>query len=177
MKSSSNNRYQYQQTAEVIIDAPHGEVWMVLADFSAVDTWVPLVESSHIEGGIEQGIGIQRHCDLGKGGKISEKVTEWSEGKSMSYEVSGLGPMKALENNWLVTELDSNRTKVNVELNYSVKFGLLGRLLHFFLLGPVLKKRIKSGALLYLKKCVETGEVVRPRRAPEGQAQRTPVVA
>ncbi len=177
MKQNSNHRYQHTQRANVIIEAPSSDVWQVLADFSAVDTWVPFVESSHIEGNIEQGVGIQRHCDLGKAGKISEKVTAWNEGKSLSYEVSGLGPMKALENNWDISEQGPNRSKVDVELKYTVKFGLLGRVLHFFVLSPVLKKRIKSGALMLLKKRVETGEVVRSRRAPVGEAQRTPATA
>ena len=80
MKKSEPTTYSHHQKAEAPIAAPAAKVWEVLADFSAVDTWVPQVLSSHIEGDIETGVGIQRHCDLGSSGKISEKVTHWDEG-------------------------------------------------------------------------------------------------
>lgn len=173
MKTTPIKHYPHAISTEVTINAPAAEVWDVLADFSAVDTWVTFVESSHIEGTVERGVGIERRCDLGKAGKISETVTGWDEGKSMEYRVSGFGPMKGLLNSWAVREIDPSHSRVHVELKYQVKFGALGRFLNAVILGRVLKKQIGSGVVILLKNRVETGQVVRPRRAPDGQPQRT----
>lgn len=177
MTNSPDLSYPHGVNTELKINSSAAEVWDVLADFSAVDTWVPFVESSHIEGTVEQGIGIQRHCDLGKSGKISETVVDWDEGKSLSYRVSGFGPMVGLFNKWTVQEVDPSSSLVKVELRYKVKFGLFGRLLNYLVLARVLKKRIGSGAVMLLKKRVETGKVIRPRRVPVGKHQKTPAIA
>mgnify|MGYP001227094041 CR=1 FL=1 len=138
---------------------------------------MPQVLSSHIEGDIETGVGIQRHCDLGSSGKISEKVTHWDEGRSLGYEISPFGPMQAISNYWSVREVDRDNSIVTVELNYTLKFGPLGRILNSLILSSVMKKRLHSGALMMLKKRVETGQVVRKRRAPDGVPQREAVKA
>ena len=176
MKDTSKIQYPHILIAKAEINSPAAEVWDVLSDFSAVDTWVPFVQSSHIEGSVERGVGIERRCGLGKAGKISETVTAWDEGKSLSYRVSGFGPMVGLQNKWTVDALGASRSLVTVELEYKVKFGMFGRVLNFLVLGRVLKNRIKSGAVMLLKKRVETGKVVRTRRAPIGQPQRMPVM-
>ncbi len=174
MEKTLANQYPHSVEAEVTINASTADVWHVLSDFSAVDTWVPFVQSSHIEGDIERGVGIERRCDLGKSGKISETVTGWDEGKGLAYSVSGFGPMVGLQNSWSIRKIDQSHSLVTVNLKYEVKFGLFGRILNFLILSHVLKNRIKSGAVMLLKKRVETGEVVRPRRAQEGQPQKTP---
>ncbi|KZL15853.1 Polyketide cyclase / dehydrase and lipid transport [Pseudovibrio axinellae] len=177
MTNSSETTYPHAVSTETEINGSAAEVWEVLADFSAVDTWVPFVESSHIEGTVERGVGIERRCDIGKAGNISETVIDWQEGESLSYRVSGFGPMKGLLNKWTVVETSPSTSLVTVELRYKVKFGLLGRLLNFLVLARVLKKRVGSGAVMLLKKRVETGEVVRPRRAPVGHPQTSPANA
>jgi len=171
----TNQQTNHKVAAQVVVNAPAEKVWEVLADFSAVDTWVPFVQSSHIEGVIERGVGIERRCDLGKSGNITEFVTDWNEGESLTYQVSGFGPMKLLVNSWRVRKIDDQSCIVDVGLAYTIKFGFFGRLLNALVLGRVLKKRVNKGALLLLKERVETGKLVRPRRTAIGEPQRVAV--
>jgi ribosome-associated toxin RatA of RatAB toxin-antitoxin module len=174
----------HKASTSIGINASAKTVWEILADFSAVDTWVPLVLSSHVEfpantddktGTI--GVGTIRHCEINKLGKINERILEWDDGHIVAYQISTLGPMKAMINRWRVESTGENTSRVFVNLEYTVRFGFLGRIANALFLGRLLKKQMRKGAVLLLKERAETGKLIRPRRAPDGQPQLVPVTA
>ena len=169
-------RYHVPAT-DLVVRAPAREVWKVLSDFSAVDTWVPFVISSHIKSYKDRGVGVERHCKLdGQLGEIDEITTAWEEGCSLSYRVSALGPLLYTQNTWTIREIDQTSCRVVLEIAYDMRFGVFGRLFNFFVLGRVLRKRA-PGALVQLQTRVETGELVRHRRSAPDKPQRTPATA
>ena len=167
---------RYHFGADLVVEAPAEKVWDVLADFSAVDTWVPLVKSSHIKGDKDRGVGVRRHCTVKGFGDIDEIVTDWDEGRSLSYRVSSLGPFSFTQNTWTVDRVDEGSCRVSLELDYDVRFGAFGRLLHGLVIGRKLKQRAPN-AIGLLKTRVETGETIRARRSPANEPQRAPAAA
>ncbi len=165
-----NRAGRYHIGTDLIVQAPAEKVWDVLADFSAVDTWVPLVTKSYVVGDKDRGVGVQRRCNLERFGEISEVVTEWNEGRSLSYRVSSLGPLQFSQNSWTLVEIDETSCKVVLDLDYDMRFGVVGRLMHALVMGKLLRKRIPN-AIQLLKKRAETGELVRPRRSLANEPQ------
>lgn len=166
--SGINGSYIISTTGR--LSAPAGEIWDVLADFSAVDTWAPQVTQSYQLGDKHTGVGAQRHCDIAGFGSIDEIITEWIDGKSLTYEVTPLGPLGVSYNRWSVMPLSDSESLVVVELSYDVRFGLFGKLLHALMMRGKLEEAFPKG-LGALKERVESKALVRTRRAPLGQPQ------
>lgn len=162
---------RYSLVAEVTIEAPAPEVWNVLADFSAVDIWAPQVTRSYAMGSRERGVGAQRHCDVQGLGGIDEIVTDWTEGRSLSYRVAPVGPLATSNSRWTVVDLVGGQSRLTVEFGYDLRFGLAGRLLHTLLMRRKLERSLPLGPAA-LKTRVETGKPIRPRRAEAGAPQR-----
>ncbi|OED38197.1 hypothetical protein AB833_20705 [Chromatiales bacterium (ex Bugula neritina AB1)] len=66
-------------TETVAINAPAAEVWAMIKDFGNAHTWLPMVESTEIEGGNEP--GAMRVLTLGPGIKVYETLKKYSEEK------------------------------------------------------------------------------------------------
>ena len=162
---------RYRVEARNRIDAPADKVWDVLADFSAVDTWAPQVERSYALGPADTGVGAGRHCDIKGFGGIDEIVTDWQEGRTLTYEVTPLGPFGKSYNRWTVRPVGAGACEVKVELAYSLRYGIAGRLMHALVMAPKLRKAMPQ-SLEALRQRVETGRTVRNRRAAPGQPQR-----
>ncbi len=160
----------YRIAASIEIAANASQVWAVVADFSAVDTWANQVTRSYQIGDKSSGVGAQRHCDIQGFGGIDERVTDWIEGSSLSYEVTPLGPLGVSHNRWTIEPLDSGYCKVTTELGYDIRFGLLGRIMHSIFMRRKLEQAFPK-SLQALKHRVETGKLVRPRRSSENQPQ------
>lgn len=167
---------KYSLVEEITINAPAPDVWDVLADFSAVDTWAPQVSRSYALGHRDRGLGAGRHCDIQGFGGIDETVTDWSEGRSLSYRVTPLGPLGISNSRWTVVDLGNARSKLIVEFSYDVRFGVLGRLMHVLLMRSKLERAFPQGPQA-LKTRVETGKPIRPRRAEAGAPQLPPIAS
>ena len=146
------------------------DVWGVIADFSAVDTWAPQVTKSYALGTRDRDVGAKRHCDIKGFGGIDEVVIEWIEGRGLTYRVTPLGPLGVSYNRWTVEELNETSSEVTVELSYDVRFGVIGKLLHKVMMRRKLEQAFLQG-LKALKTRVETGKLVRPRRSVPGIPQ------
>lgn len=157
-------------TAETIVQAPAKEVWGVIADFSAADTWAPQVAKSYALSTRDHGVGAERHCEVKGFGGIREVITEWTDGRGLTYSVTPLGPLDVSHNRWTVLDLDETTSKVVVELSYDIRFGLFGKLLHKLMMRRKLEQAFPKG-LEALKTRVETGKLVRARRSKVGEPQ------
>ncbi len=161
---------KFRIAADITVRAPAKKVWDVIADFSAVDTWAPQVTKSYGLGTKDRGVGAERRCDIKGFGSIGEVITEWIDGRSLTYRVTPLGPLGVSHNRWTVLEVDESSSEVVVELGYDVRFGLIGKLLHKVMMRRKLEEAFPRG-LEALKTRVETGQLVRPRRSRPGAPQ------
>ncbi len=76
-----------QKVTETIeIDAPAEKVWAMVKDFGNAHAWLPMVESTEIEGGNEA--GAKRVLTLGPGVKVYETLKKHNDEKmSYSYRI------------------------------------------------------------------------------------------
>ncbi|MEE8371229.1 MAG: SRPBCC family protein [Sphingomonadales bacterium] len=167
---------KYYLQAGLNLAVPAAKVWEVLADFSVVDTWAPQVTRSYALDGQDRGLGAGRHCDIKGFGGVDERITKWVEGRSFIYSVTPLGPLGVSHSRWTVHEIDDRSSRVVAEFGYDVRFGLFGKLLHATMMRPKLESSFPK-TLLALKRRVETGQLVRPRRSNPDQPQLSPAGA
>jgi len=139
---------------EIRINASPEQVWRVLANLEDVQHYNPLVAKTKYITDNKEGVGSARYCDFKPKGFSKERVTDWIPNKLLGMEVvESSFPMKYTS--WktnLIT--DGNGTLVSQDLEYEMKFGVLGKLLNAL----IMKK--KYGSILQdifvgLKKYVE----------------------
>jgi hypothetical protein len=117
---------------------PPEHVWTLLADLEAVERYNPSVRSAKIRGDRRSGVGAERACELSPSGRVVERVTVWDPGRAVGLEV--------VESDWpihfmrWVTKVEPSRDGcvIRQDLEYEVKFGVLGRLMDRW----VMKRRL-----------------------------------
>lgn len=72
---------------EIKINASKERVFSTLANLELVQKYNPGVISAKYISTQHKGIGAARECDLGKEGKIRERVTDFKEGQLISMEL------------------------------------------------------------------------------------------
>ena len=119
---------------EIRIDAPVDKVWAVLADLEAVGAYNPLVASVKLVGESRSGVNAVRLCQFKPKGFSEERVTDWKPGELLGIEVVRISfPMAYCR--WKTRlAADGDGTRVSQELEYAVKFGLLGALMNGLLM-------------------------------------------
>jgi len=151
----------YLIKSNITINAPLSKVWSVLADFNDVYTWAPTVtHSSGLDEKTNQ-VGAGRHCKIEGFGAIDEVITQWQENKGFTYTISDLGPFTGGLSRWTLIQESQNKTSINVEFGYELRFSFIGRLLHKL----VMRRKLETGfpeTLKALKNRVESGRLVRP---------------
>lgn len=152
---------KYRVEGETEIDAAADAVWEVLSDFHAVDTWAARVTRVRPLGEVPRGLGMARHCDIRRLGGVDEVVNVWEEGRRLGYSVTPVGPIGASQSLWEIEPLDPRSARVKLRLDYQMRFGPIGALLHALLVRRLLVRNL-PGALALLKRRVETGRTVRP---------------
>ena len=125
---------------EVLIDATAEKVWEILADFGGIYKWAPGIVSSYSTSENNGGAGASRHCDIAGFGGIEEYVTEWTDGKSIKYKATSVGPIAESFAHWFVTP-QGDKALVHAEFEYDMRFGLLGALMNKLLI----RRKMKQG--------------------------------
>lgn len=111
------------------INAPVASVWEVLADIGGIADWNPGVMRSYVSGDRAGKVGAARHCDLGGKNYLDEEVVEWEEGRLLTMRVVGSNmPFKTADIRFTLSS-DGDGTAVTVAPDYSLKGGMLGRLM------------------------------------------------
>ena len=125
---------------QIKINAPAEKVFNVLADLEAVQHYNPGVVSAKYISDIRRSVGAERECDLGKDGKIKERVTAYKEGDSISMEMySHNWPLEFMK--WEThVQSSSDGTIVSQNMQYKMKFGIFGALLDQL----VMRKKLDS---------------------------------
>jgi carbon monoxide dehydrogenase subunit G len=141
-------------SGSVCIEAPSETVWAALARLEDIQLWSEAVVAAR-SGEVRQGVGAERTCDLRGGITITERWLAWDEGRSFTYEGSGIPLVANAKNEWTVHP-EGERTLLTTRAEVVLKGGFVGRLFE-----PIVAyqfNRIGSRTLAALKYLVEQGQ-------------------
>lgn len=141
---------------EIWINSPLEKVWNILADLEAVQHYNPVVTKARYISSNRKGIGAARQCDFKPKGYGKERVIEWKPNEVIGIEL--------YEHQWPVrfmrwrTRLQPDGTGVLVtqDLEYEMKFGVLGKLMDTLMMRRKLDQGI-SEIFKSMKQHIETG--------------------
>lgn len=148
-------------SSTIYVDAPKDAVWTILADLGGIQKFHPGVRKSYYTTEQHEDVGAARVCELLPMGVIEEKAVEWKDG---DYYVLTIDPLKKAPPfkkayGRLATQEEGTGTRVTMTLDYTLKFGPLGKLLDAAMVRPRMQKVVPT-VLLGLKHYAETGEEV-----------------
>lgn len=115
---------------EITIDAPVEKVWLHLTDLELLEKYDPTVKGSKLVSNERTGIGAKRKVDMADGKNwFEEKVTVFEPNRALTYELTACSfPVHKLSHTYSF-ETTGKATKVRQVMEYTVRFGWLGRLL------------------------------------------------
>lgn len=142
------------------IHRPVAEVWTSWDDFGNIDKFNPNIDKSFLLANAETGQGATRQCNLDAKNHIQERIVSYVPEKSLRIHIyDGTLPMKEAYATFDFQAVGPNRTEVTMTMDFTPKFGLLGRLLMVPMMKPQLRKM--CGKLLDGNKAyVEDGVVI-----------------
>jgi ligand-binding SRPBCC domain-containing protein len=146
------------------IEAPVEIVWEAIAgDLTAVQHYNQMVSSARFVTEQHHGVGAMRRCELKPKGFVQERVWAWTPDQTIGLEVAASEwPIVFMK--WK-TELqhDGKATLVNQELNYKLKFGLLGAVMDALMMRRKLDNAIRDmfeNLKRYVEKLPRTGRAI-----------------
>ena len=145
-------------------------VWPLLADFGSIDYFNPYVSESRIlDGAPESGLGAERHCDFADGSNwVRERVVDWRPGAGYTVDIyEGTMPIEKITTSLGVQPAAGDRSVGFMEMRYTPKFGLLGRIMDALMLRRMITKTL-AGVLDGLAQKAEASPA--PAAVPERQA-------
>ena len=115
---------------EIVINASTEKIWNILAEPALLDKYDPTVKKSTLISVEKTGIGAKRKVDMLDGKNwFEEKITEYEVNKALTYQLTDCSfPIKGLKHSYTF-EVSGSQTKVKQVMEYTVKFGLFGKLL------------------------------------------------
>jgi len=157
------------------IDVPASKIWAVLSDFSNIQIFHPNVHDVDQLGEVDRGLGAERRCNFYGGGSAVEKITEWDdERQSFTCTVTEIAaPIKDITSSMWVEEIDSNRSDVHIEMEYTPKWGIVGKILNVLVLHFALQsvfKRVLTGLQTHLETGKPIGKNGKPTLQPSQAA-------
>ena len=127
---------------EITINAPIEKIWTALTEIDLLDKYDPTVKKSSAITSVKSGIGAKRKVDMLDGKNwFEEKVTEFKKSEALTYELTACSfPIHKLKHSYTFEKV-GGQTKVKQVMDYTVKFGLLGKLLD----AMMIRKQSDSG--------------------------------
>ena len=115
---------------EITVNASLDKVWAMLTDLELLDKYDPTVKKSTVTSTEKTGIGAKRKVLMLDGKNwFDEKVTVFKPNEALTYQLTDCSfPIKGLKHSYSFERI-GNQTKVKQVMEYTVKFGLLGKLL------------------------------------------------
>ncbi len=143
------------------INAPSSKIWEALSDFSNIQMFHPNVQDVDQLSEVDRGVGAARRCNFYSGGSAVEKITAWDdERQSFTCTVTELvAPIKDITSSMWVEEIDPHRSKVHIEMEYTPKWGIFGKILNVLVLHFVLQSTFKK-VLTGLQTHLKTGKLI-----------------
>jgi len=115
---------------EITVNASIEKVWAMLTDLELLDQFDPTVNKSILVSKEKTGIGAKRKVSMLDGKNwFDEKVTVFKTNEALTYQLTDCSfPIKELKHSYSFEKI-GNQTKVKQVMQYTVKFGLFGKLL------------------------------------------------
>ena len=129
------------------IDTSKAKLWNIISDLGRIDKFHPGVQKSYYTNSLEQGFGAARICELQPSGKILETVKEWNDGSGFVLQIEPIEkapPVKNFEGNFELEEINLQKTRVSITINYDMKFGSIGILLNKLIIQSKIEEGIDS---------------------------------
>ena len=115
---------------EIIINAPIEKIWNALSNIDELEKFDPTVKKSTAVTQEKSGIDAKRKVLMLDGKNwFDEKVTVFKPNEALTYQLTDCSfPIKGLKHSYSF-EKTGNQIKVKQTMEYTVKFGLFGKLL------------------------------------------------
>ena len=115
---------------EITINAPIEKIWTALTEIDLLDKYDPTVKKSSAITSVKSGIGAKRKVDMLDGKNwFEEKITEYKTNEALTYELTACSfPVHKLKHSYSF-EKTGNQIRVQQVMDYTVKFGLFGKVL------------------------------------------------
>ncbi|MFZ5523542.1 MAG: SRPBCC family protein [Pseudomonadota bacterium] len=115
---------------EILVNASIDKLWAILSELDLLEQFDPTVKKSTLLPGAKSGLGAKRKVDMLDGKNwFEEKVTVFQPNAALTYQLTDCSfPIKGLKHSYSFEQI-GNQTRVKQIMEYTVKFGLLGRLL------------------------------------------------
>lgn len=115
---------------EITINAPIEKIWGLLTDLEMLDKYDPTVKRATLISTEKTGIGAKRKVNMLDGKNwFDEKIIVYKPNEDLTYQLTDCTfPMKDLKHSYSFEKI-GNQTKVKQVMEYTVKFGLFGKLL------------------------------------------------
>jgi ribosome-associated toxin RatA of RatAB toxin-antitoxin module len=115
---------------EIIVNASLDKVWGILTDPELLDKYDPTVKKSTLVSAGEKGVGAKRKVDMLDGKNwFEERVSVFKPHEALTYELTACSfPIRQLKHSYSF-EKAGDQTRVKQVMEYTVKFGLFGKVL------------------------------------------------
>jgi len=115
---------------EITVNASVDKIWSMLTDLELLDKYDPTVKKSTLISSEKTGMNAKRKVLMLDGKNwFDEKITVFKANEALTYQLTDCSfPIKGLKHSYSFEKV-GNQTKVKQVMEYTVKFGLLGKLL------------------------------------------------
>ncbi len=115
---------------EIIVNASVEKIWRILTDLELLEKYDPTVKKSTLISTEKTGLEAKRKVIMLDGKNwFDEKVTAFKANETLTYQLTDCSfPIQGLKHSYSFEKV-GNQTKVKQVMEYTVKFGLLGKLL------------------------------------------------
>lgn len=120
---------------EIVVNAPVEKIWEILTNLELLDKYDPTVKQSKALSENKSGLNAKRKVLMIDGKNwFDEKVTVFKPNLALTYQLTDCSfPISGLKHSYSF-EKAGNQTKVKQVMEYTVKFGLLGKLLDILMI-------------------------------------------
>lgn len=139
----------------ILINAPIEKIWKELATVDRLDKFDPSSKKSSVLSDNNYGYGAKRRVEM-KDGKnwFEEKCTVFKENEDLKYELTACSfPVHNLNHRYSFRKLGNNQFEVTQMQSYTMKYGLLGKVM-----GLMLRPKWNNGVKMFLSGLKEVSE-------------------
>jgi|SRR6185312_12636937 len=115
---------------EITISAPVEKIWGILTHLELLEKYDPTVKKSTLISSEKTGIGAKRKVQMLDGKNwFDEKITVFKPNEALTIQLTECTfPIKGLKHSYSFEKTD-NQVKVKQTMAYTVKFGIIGKLM------------------------------------------------
>lgn len=115
---------------DITIDASLEKVWGILTTIDLLEKYDPTVKKSTVISSEKTGLGAKRKVEMLDGKNwFEEKISVFEPHKALAFQLTDCSfPIKGLTHTYSF-EATGNQTRVKQVMQYTVKFGIIGKLM------------------------------------------------